>query len=160
MDFSLAVTRKYEIQATTPNENIAANKSTWVATVSFQLSNLIARTRGILLRSATPTGVFGPCSSGPNQQQRDKLNQNERRIVSGDANESYCNGETFRARARPLLHWIRGVDSHTGLTWPKGAASPTLNVITFGGVFVGVPAALRIGVVFEHLRDRSKTRHS
>ena len=40
----------------------------------------------------------------------------------------------------------------------KDAASPTLYLICFGGLFVGIPAALGVGIVFEYLRDRNKTR--
>lgn len=37
----------------------------------------------------------------------------------------------------------------------KGAQSPVLYVCIFGGLFVGIPAAVGIGVVFENLRKRN-----
>ena len=46
-------------------------------------------------------------------------------------------------------------------TGTKSAASPTLYVIIIGGLFVGVPGALGIGIAFENLRgrrDRSEKR--
>jgi hypothetical protein len=39
----------------------------------------------------------------------------------------------------------------------KSAASPTLYVIIFGGLSVGIPAALGMAIVSEHLRDKRKT---
>jgi hypothetical protein len=38
------------------------------------------------------------------------------------------------------------------------AASPIMYVIIFGGLFVGVPGALGVGIVSEHLRERIKKR--
>jgi hypothetical protein len=38
----------------------------------------------------------------------------------------------------------------------KESASPILYIIILGGLFVGVPGALGIGVVYEHLRRRAK----
>lgn len=37
----------------------------------------------------------------------------------------------------------------------KGAQSPILYVCIFGGLFVGIPAALGIGVVVENRRKRT-----
>jgi len=45
----------------------------------------------------------------------------------------------------------------------KAAASPTLYVIIFGGLFVGLfvgPTALGVRIISEHLRGRGKTGHS
>jgi hypothetical protein len=39
----------------------------------------------------------------------------------------------------------------------KSAASPTLYVIILRGLSVGIPAALGIAIVSEHLRDERKT---
>jgi hypothetical protein len=36
----------------------------------------------------------------------------------------------------------------------KGSQSPVLYVCIFGGLFVGIPAALGIGVILENLRKR------
>jgi hypothetical protein len=36
----------------------------------------------------------------------------------------------------------------------KGSQSPLLYICIFGGLFVGIPAALGIGVVLENLRRR------
>ena len=36
----------------------------------------------------------------------------------------------------------------------KGSQSPLLYICIFGGLFVGIPAALGIGVVLENLRKR------
>jgi hypothetical protein len=42
------------------------------------------------------------------------------------------------------------------LVWPgtKGSHSPILNACIFGGLFVGIPAAVGIGVVLENLSKR------
>jgi len=37
----------------------------------------------------------------------------------------------------------------------RGAQSPLLYICIFGGLFVGVPAAFGIGVVFENRRKRT-----
>ncbi len=89
-----------------------------------------------------------------------ELNPNERRIVSGNRMKVAATGKRFgldlglSSIAFALLAGI------VVLPGAKAAASPTLYVIIFGGLFVGVPAALGVGIVSEHLRDRSKTRHS
>ena len=36
----------------------------------------------------------------------------------------------------------------------KGSQSPVLYVCIFGGLFVGIPAALGIGLILENLRKR------
>ena len=41
----------------------------------------------------------------------------------------------------------------------KDSASPILYVIILGGLFVGVPGALGVGIVSEHLRRRAKHIH-
>ncbi len=40
----------------------------------------------------------------------------------------------------------------------KGSHAPFLYVCIFGGLFVGIPAALGIGIVFENLRNHNRVR--
>ena len=43
-----------------------------------------------------------------------------------------------------------------GFPGAKESALPIFYIVILGGLFVGVPGALGIGIVYEHLRRRSK----
>jgi hypothetical protein len=89
-----------------------------------------------------------------------ELNQIERRIVSGNRMKVAADGKRF---GLDVGIWFVGfglLGAVLVLPGAKAAASPALFVIIFGGLFIGVPIALGVGVISEHLRDRRKAGHS